>query len=187
VEKAKLAPVPVGTLRTLPSVLISLCLSTAAVDALLVKEPSLLLPLREGFQIWLGPAWVAPSSASLIASSIAVACIAISGVAIFGIIQGVQVMPHGRSWAMLAFAVAAAAAGYAAGYVPVNQRLLAQEASIRNSAAQHSTALAALRARFATERAALEQQLEQEREHAQHPGEAGAAGTASPPTSAPEP
>lgn len=168
-QKAKPFSLSLEPLRTLPSVLIALCLTTAAVDALLAYQPNLLRPIRDGWQSWLGQGWVPPSSASLVASSVAIACSVVSAVALSSLIRAVQALAYGRVWMGLAFIVGGAVLGYAAGYLPVKERLDATQARMQRAELRHGAALDGLRTRLDAERKALEQQLAQERARMQPP------------------
>lgn len=172
-QTAKPVPWPMEPLRKLAPALVSLCLVMVAVDALLAYQPSLLRPLRDRWQSWVGPAWIPPSSASLVATSIAIACVAIAAVVLSSLIRGVQAVPYARLWTALVFVAAGAAAGYCVGYLPLKTRLVAQQARMQHQEAQQSAALHTLRARFDAERTALEQQLEEANAHTQPSSEAG--------------
>ena len=165
-QKAKPVPVLVGTLRILPSVLIPPpC--TAAVDATLAQQPSLLRPLREGWQIRLGPSIDSGVRGEPY-------CIErrgcmhrdLSAPSSFGFFRGFRPCLTVGAGRCLHSPPLQPREAMPPAMFPLADRLLAvREASIRkNSAAQHSAALAALRARFAAERAAIEQQNSKQNE-----------------------
>jgi hypothetical protein len=173
-------------LRMLAPVLGSLLLVMAAVDVLLAYQPSVLRPLRDGWQSWAGPRWIPASWAGLVATSIAVGCIAIAAAVLSSLIRGVQTVPYAQRWTALVFVATGAAAGYCAGYLPLKTRLVAQHARMQHEQFHQSAALHALRAHFDTERAALEQQLEDASARLRPITEADPA-VALPATAAPEP
>jgi hypothetical protein len=156
------------------------------VDVLLAYQPSVLRPLRDGWQSWAGPGWIPASSASLMATSIAIACIAIAAAVLSSLIRGVQTLPYARLWTALVFVATGAAAGYCVGYLPLRTTLIAQHARMQREALQQRAALHALRSQLDAERAALAQRLEDANARAQLIAEAEPA-VALPETAAAEP
>lgn len=86
---------PGEPLRLLPIVFMSLFAMTAAADAMIALQPSVLRPLRDSFQHWAGAAGgVVPSWASVFATGVAMAGIAITASLLSVFVRGVQKAPY---------------------------------------------------------------------------------------------
>ena len=93
-ERTKRFLLPGEPLRLLPIVFMSLFAVMAAVDAMIALQPTVLRPLRDSFQHWVGAGWIAPSWASMFATGVAVAGIAIAASLLSAFVRGVQTAPY---------------------------------------------------------------------------------------------
>jgi hypothetical protein len=93
-DRTKRSFFPSEPLRLLPIVFMSLFAVMVAADAMIAIQPTVLRPLRDSFQHWVGAGWIAPSWASVFATGVAVLAITVAASLLSVFVRGVQTAPY---------------------------------------------------------------------------------------------
>lgn len=94
VQNIKRFALGLDPLRAFPLALVSVVVVTACVDLLLAFQPTLIFPLRDGFQRWVGTGTGLSSWPGLFAASISVVSIAVAAAILVRFIHGVKRAPY---------------------------------------------------------------------------------------------
>jgi hypothetical protein len=94
VQNIKQFALRLDPMRTFPLALLALVAITACVDLLLAFQPTVIWPLRDGFQRWVGTGTGLSSWPGLFAASISVVSIAVAAAILVSFIHGVKRAPY---------------------------------------------------------------------------------------------